>query len=237
VTQTGRWKRFVLEGGTIVASILVAFALDAAWERTQERGIALDQLEGVAEELLAARRGVLSQAEEQRGITDAATHLLALLDSASEGALVTTPDTLWAATMTIPSVEIPTTAVVGLAGSGGIRFVPNAGLRDSLIVWPGRVEDRLGNQEESWRFVVEEFTPTLRRSGDVRGAFDLVGGWSGLPADRAAIPIRVRNGEELRNVLGERRMNAVLVLEDYVTLAAHMEWLARAVQSEVSRVP
>ena len=237
MTQTGRWKRFILEGGTIVASILVAFALDAAWERTQERGIALDQLEGVAEELLAARRGVLSQAEEQRGIADAASHLLTLLDGAPEGALVTAPDTLWAATMTIPSVEIPTTAVVGLAGSGGIRFVPDAGLRDSLIVWPGRVEDRLGNQEESWRFVVEEFTPTLRRSGDVRGAFDLVGGWSGLPAGRGAAPIRVRNGEELRNVLAERRMNAVLVLDDYVTLATHMEWLAEAVRSEVSRVP
>ena len=164
-------------------------------------------------------------------------HLLTLLAAASENAVVSAPDTLWAATLTIPSVEVPTTAVVGLAASSGIRFVADAALRDSLIVWPGRLRDQLVNQEESWRFVVEEFTPILRRSGDIRSAFELVGAWSDLPPDRASAPIRVRNGEELRNVLAERRMNADLVLDDYVTLATHMAWLADAVRSELGRAP
>lgn len=230
-----RWKRLLLESAAIVASILVAFALDAAWDRSQDRSIAQDQLEGVEEELRAARPVLLAEAEDQRRISAATSHLLMLLGSASENAVVTAPDTLWAATLTIPSAEVPTAAVVGLAGSSGIRFVSDAALRDSLIVWPGRVEDRLGNQGESWRFVVEDFTSILRRSGDIRVAFELVGEWSGLPPDRASVPLRVRNGEELRNALAERRMNADLVHGDYLDLASYMGWLADAVQSELGR--
>ena len=237
MTEIRRWQRFLLEGGTIVASILVAFGVDAAWDRAQERSMAADQIEGVAEELVAARPEVLNQAEQQRRVSEATDHLLSLLDGAPDGQVVTAPDTLWAAALTIPTIEVPTTAVVALLGSGGIRFVSDANLRDSLIVWPGRLEDRLGNQAESWRFVVEELSPTLRRSGDIRGALELVGGWSELPASRDVDPVRIRNGEELRNVLAERRMNASLVLEDYVVLATYMEWLANEVQAEMGRVP
>ncbi|MBT8460978.1 MAG: hypothetical protein KJO44_00540 [Gemmatimonadetes bacterium] len=237
MTEIRRWQRYLLEGGTIVASILVAFGLDAAWDRLQERSIAADQIESISEELVAARPEVLNQAEQQRRISEATDHLLSILDAAQEGQVVAAPDTLWAAALTIPTIEVPTTAVVALLGSGGIRFVSDAELRDSLIVWPVRLDDGLANQRESWRFVVEELSPTLRRSGDVRRALDLVGAWSELPATRSVDLVRVRNGEELRNVLAERRMNASLVLRDYVEIAGHMEWLANAVRVEMGGPP
>lgn len=70
-----------------------------------------------------------------------------LLGSASENAVVTAPDTLWAATLTIPSAEVPNAAVIGLAGSSGIRFVADVGLRDSLIVW---CKETISSSRRTW---------------------------------------------------------------------------------------
>lgn len=71
MNETGRWKRLLLEGATIVASILVAFGLDAAWDRSQDRSIARDQLEGAAEELRVVQRDYVQLAAYMEWLADA----------------------------------------------------------------------------------------------------------------------------------------------------------------------
>lgn len=50
-TNKIQWKRLLAEGGAIVLSILLAFAIDAAWEERQAGRIELAALRAVSEEL------------------------------------------------------------------------------------------------------------------------------------------------------------------------------------------
>lgn len=50
------WKRVVTEGAVIVLSILIAFAIDAAWEARQERSQIASSLASLADELGGNRR-------------------------------------------------------------------------------------------------------------------------------------------------------------------------------------
>lgn len=45
------WKRLLVEGSAVVLSILLAFAIDAAWEQRQEEKADLEQLTGLYQEL------------------------------------------------------------------------------------------------------------------------------------------------------------------------------------------
>jgi hypothetical protein len=62
------WVRIVLEGGVIVVSILLAFALDAWWDDTQERARVGEMLDAVATEFEAERTAMDSVAAENERV-------------------------------------------------------------------------------------------------------------------------------------------------------------------------
>ena len=51
-SETIPWKRLTAEGGAIVASILIAFAIDAWWQDRTERIIEVQYLQAIHEDLL-----------------------------------------------------------------------------------------------------------------------------------------------------------------------------------------
>lgn len=52
--ETIPWKRLTAEGGAIVASILIAFAIDAWWQDRTERIIEVQYLQAIHEDLLSS---------------------------------------------------------------------------------------------------------------------------------------------------------------------------------------
>lgn len=50
-TSNLSWKRLFVEGSAVVLSILLAFAIDAAWDERQEDESDLAQLRGLYQEL------------------------------------------------------------------------------------------------------------------------------------------------------------------------------------------
>ena len=59
MTKGWRWRRGLAEGGIILASVLGAFWVDAAWERSQDRELEEAILVAVSEEIEANRTNVL----------------------------------------------------------------------------------------------------------------------------------------------------------------------------------
>lgn len=53
-SETIPWKRLTAEGGAIVASILIAFAIDAWWQDRTERIIEVQYLQAIQEDLLSS---------------------------------------------------------------------------------------------------------------------------------------------------------------------------------------
>lgn len=53
-SETIPWKRLTAEGGAIVASILIAFAIDAWWQDRTERIIEVQYLQAIHEDLLSS---------------------------------------------------------------------------------------------------------------------------------------------------------------------------------------
>ena len=64
MVRESRWKRGLVEGGIILASVLLAFWVDAWWERGQDRALEAAVLDAVAEEMEGNRRNLLSTLDQ-----------------------------------------------------------------------------------------------------------------------------------------------------------------------------
>lgn len=99
MTNLFRWSARVLEGGTIVLSILAAFALDSWWDNRQAGIARYEGMGAVAEELAAAREHVAERLTAYDQIEQYLISVLHLMNAAGYGSTVEVPDTLMAAVL------------------------------------------------------------------------------------------------------------------------------------------
>ena len=78
------WKRITAEGIAIVVSILLAFAIDAAWDESRERAQERRALRGLQEEFTENLRLLETNLDGHRSTLRATTALLALSDEEFE---------------------------------------------------------------------------------------------------------------------------------------------------------
>lgn len=140
-SKTIRWQRVLLESIVIVGSILLAFGIDAAWDRLQER-------EDEAEFLAALTRDMRANQAEAARVTDLEKRSSAALDAF----LAATPGDL--ATLTADSANVlfrrlavgPVfTPFQGALRSRDLSLLSNHQLRDALGTWSGLAADVVEN--------------------------------------------------------------------------------------------
>lgn len=167
----------------IVFSILLAFAIDAAWDARQER-----RTETVMRQALIADfetvRELLPQHRLEHERTFAATdYLISLIENAAEGDRVEVPDTLIVFPIRNPSFDAPTGALDALLSSGELRLIGDPELRRMLAAWPSRLQDATEDDRllrEFWgpelRAILSDDTNLLGPFGRVRpGSFEQPG--------------------------------------------------------------
>ena len=81
VDQRGAWKPITVEALAIVASILLAFGIDAWWEDRQQRASDVEHLQGVLNELHSHRVLLDEAIESHRRTVDLGYELFELLAS------------------------------------------------------------------------------------------------------------------------------------------------------------
>ena len=84
-----RWRKLAVDGFVIVASILLAFAIDAWWDTFRDRAAAERQLD-VLNGQIAANYEVLEQAAEQLSVSEAAMGALIHVIGPRRGSVQTT---------------------------------------------------------------------------------------------------------------------------------------------------
>jgi hypothetical protein len=142
MTRSIPWLRVFVEGMVIVSSILLAFGIEAWWERIEWHRNALGELGTVLEEVHEARsqlQDVIRWRERERS---AALSVETRLEGVSPDDPVALPDTLFALSFGLQLVsDIPTQATEAFVTSGHIDEVEDVELRQALLAWTSSLAD------------------------------------------------------------------------------------------------
>lgn len=165
-----RWIDTARDAATIVASILLAFGIDASWDRLQARRDALDSLERVVAEVEQARAETARAAGFQERFRVANLLLMDVVMELEAGRTVTIPDSLLLGLLGAQVVEVSTNNVAHFVASESFELIRDLELRAAIGRWIPTLEDQLDDQLNHRRLKEEQAQPILRRSSDVAGA-------------------------------------------------------------------
>ena len=139
------WPRLFIEGGVIVFSILLAFAIDAWWEQSQDRELEIQQLARVSAELMLNDESFRSKIDDLKGAFDAAVEHQSRMGVNPEPVDPKELMEVWDRILGIGTLSVPNRAIneyLAAASQGDPQF---SEIRDRLTEWSYRSE-RVENQ-------------------------------------------------------------------------------------------
>ncbi len=163
--QIIHWKRLSVEAAAIVASILLAFAIDALWDEHKDRQFEQETLVGLEVEYENHRGAIGGQIEMHKKLLRAVGNLMKGCQSGSYTAAdMSVDDAIW-------WLGIPVTTDLGsgvrdsLISAGRIEILSNRELRYALSEWDSVLDEVIDGQLFSRDLVRESFIPLLARKG------------------------------------------------------------------------
>ena len=166
--------RVLLEGSVIVVSILLAFAIDAGWDRFQQRAAERDAMRTLAAEFttnLELTRADIAALRRSRSST---VFVLESARSVPTGSSFQVPDTSVVRMLAVRSLNPSTGALDGVLGSQGLDLFSDPTLRSRVAAWSGQLRDVLEDQagHETSRQI--SLIPVLGRQGDISTAMEAI---------------------------------------------------------------
>jgi len=155
-----QWKRLSVEAAAIVASILLAFAIDAWWDHRSDRREEAELLISLEAEFSANLQVLLQDIEYVENYTEAARRLLAatMSDDIVGLPLESIGTDLWR-TMSWRTSNLSTTALDSAINEGQLALISNGELRAALSEWPSRLGDMGEEEIFEWRHVTQRYRP------------------------------------------------------------------------------
>jgi len=141
--QTGIVKRLG-QGAVVVASILIAFGVDALWEESKERRDLNEDLANITSELVENRSRVVYHLDMAQRVADANDALFVAIETGGSSPVVA-DTTVWLAHIN-PTLDASLGAIDALIASGRMAVVRNPELSRRLAGLRDRVEDAVEEQ-------------------------------------------------------------------------------------------
>ena len=168
--RTRSLRNALVEGFVIVASILIAFALDASWDSYQEARAEQEILRSLLEEFEEAAERIAATIEvEKRSLAASAS----LMDHIGPTPPDLASDSLEALVVTIFAVntlEVPAGALNSLLASGDLGLISSDSIQDALTRWPALVSDVRENHDWQRETTDDVIMPHISRHVAVRSA-------------------------------------------------------------------
>lgn len=239
MTQPSSLRRFVAEGVVIVASILLAFGIDAWWADVQDqeaealilRALATEFRENLAE-LRAVHEVHARYGQELEELVD-------LMVSQPDGTTLRVGDSQLRPLISFRTADPATGTLSTLLASGRIDLIRNEELQQALAGWPAVVEDVAEDERLVRDFVHGQFVTGIVNELDVGR---LLVNWSQLGARGAttrvsdAAQLSLRVSPTSRAMIGERyHLAQLLVSQSGDRLAAGDSILAMIDRAIASR--
>lgn len=173
--QNIQWKRLTIEAAAIVASILLAFAIDALWEEHLERLEEADVLSQLHKEF-SANSALIARRKD-----DCTAGCRAEKASNQVYKLIDQPLSNGASTIAVPNLaldgligagtfEAETPVLDGLIQSGRLAVIQDQRVLSAIATWDRFLRDSLEIQQRARRNVDTYVIPALIKRGDVGNA-------------------------------------------------------------------
>ena len=164
------WLRIFAEGGVIVGSILLAFALDAWWDNRNREEELRDQLELVAREMQSAREALQRALDAHDMNAHLAEHLTSALGRVAEGSEVVLSDTLVGPLLPQVTADVTTGSLDAFIAAGGLELIDDMDIRRHLLDWPTQLQDLLDDEIYLRTFVAADLASYLRANSAIANA-------------------------------------------------------------------
>lgn len=227
------WARFLIEGTLIVASILLAFGIDAWGDERSRKRDERAELESLLTELEGNLGEFRTRANQQRAVTRVTAALLRQLQGTRPGATLEVADTLLMVMLLAPTSDPASGGVESIIGSGRIAQVEDLELRRLITAWPKEWADLHEDEVLQLQLVEERLIPFLVDEG-----VDL----ADVLAMRAALAVRQMSQEartgttlltssvQLRTMLAWRHSNSRIGEGEFAVFLSFQEGLLAALR-------
>jgi hypothetical protein len=162
-TQHIAWKRLLIEATAIVASILLAFMIDAWWDDTQQRESDTAQLHGVLNELESHRLLLAEAMKSHQTTVDLGYELFSLLSAdqiaAEEARITEVIDLLF----NFYRINAPFGSLQTAMSSGAIARMSDVQLASDVASWPTTIEDLLEEEDNTGAIILLQHYAMLGR--------------------------------------------------------------------------
>ncbi len=215
--------RLMLEGAAIVGSILVAFAIDAAWDYRGELETERELLTSLSEEFRANLQALDVSAEAHRRFQSAAARMLEVSRS-GEHVPAAEMDTLVNLSFLRYWTFNPSQgAREAILASGGLELIRDHQLRQRIGAWSGELED-FSEEEREMASEVARWRPALEERVALGPAYSADSS-GGLSTPGAPVPdySAIMGVLELENFLELRLDNERAILRGYERLRLSMD--------------
>lgn len=135
------WRNAARDVVLIVASILIAFALDAWWDDLKERQAQSEQIETLLSEFETARETLVSLSDYLRGTIQATNELLTMMGPEATASNSETIFALLGRSLNFGASIPDHTALASFLATGNSRIEERASLLGILATWPALLED------------------------------------------------------------------------------------------------
>lgn len=163
----------VREVVVVVLSILIAFALDAGWDRLSETRDLREQMKLVQGEFQDTADALGFGVQAHSAQSARAAEIRRLLEAAGPGAVVEVSDTLVGPLFPQFTADVSTAVLQSFLDAGGLELIDDADLRARVRQWPVQLEDLADDERHLRAFVDTEMGPFLRRNFEVARAITI----------------------------------------------------------------
>ena len=167
-TQKIPWKRISVEAAAIVASILLAFSIDAWWDKRQEREAVQDILMAVFEDFQSGKSFVDYYSKMSIARQDSIDKLLKASKGGASNIIDEEIDRLLADLMFFSEPHVMSEGSIdALLSAGNLGVIESKRLRRLISGWPAFLELARYNLNLDGEFVTETWIPYLMSHGNI----------------------------------------------------------------------
>lgn len=163
------WLRIAAEGAVVVASILLALAIDTWWAERQERKLEREELSRLYAEFEINRDRLLAKGNVQERAAAASLEVYERMGQAMAGGAeaVAVPETVLAVLVAAPTFEAQAPVFDGLVRSGRIEIIEDRRIVDTLAEWERLSRNTSEFELRARRYVDDMLLPALIGRGNI----------------------------------------------------------------------
>jgi len=221
--------RLVVEAAAIIASILLALAIDAWWEHRGERIDEYEALVSLEQDFKAASEHLAYQLLVRDSALIAAQSILSMTGPRADPNQVDSLAVLIPPVLRLGSFNPPLGTLDALLGSGELRLIQNHELRAALASFPSALAGQRNTEQFAGNTVFGMFLPFLNRHLPMQEFGLRRQGTSEFRGDPTAVLMSL----EFENLVQNRLMNTQFLIDGLTSLEGRIDSILTMLLEEI----